>query len=193
MRAPKVVVAVAAVVVSVGLAGCGGSGGDPKPTPTTVAPTTGDDGTALPGTELKLGKQAVLRFKADKKHKSLIKLAVTKVKKGKLKDLERFELNDQARKSTIYFVSTKLENLGPDTLSGAKITLYGRVSDDLVVPPVVFGSSYPTCDYTALPKKFKKGKSAKGCMVMLAPKHGKISEIQWRAPDNSQPISWIVH
>ena len=85
-----------------------------------------------------------------------------------------------------------MTNLGPDNLSGKKITLYGKVSDDLVVPPVVFGSSFPTCDYTPLPPKFKKNKTAKGCMVMLAPKHGKISEIQWRPADNSEPISWKV-
>ena len=29
-------------------------------------------------------------------------------------------------------------------------------------------------------------------MVMLAPKHGKISEVQWRRSDNSEPISWTV-
>ena len=27
---------------------------------------------------------------------------------------------------------------------------------------------------------------------MLAPKHGKIAEVQWRPADNSEPISWTV-
>ncbi len=194
MPAVKLACAVSTVALVAALSGCSsGSGDDAKPSPTTETATTGDDGTALPGTELKLGKKAVVHFKADKKHDSLIKLSVTKVKKGKVKDLRQFELNEQARKSSVYYVSTKLKNLGPDTLSGQKVTLYGKVSKDLVVPPVVFGSSFPACDYTALPKKFKKGKTARGCMVMLAPKHGKISEIQWRAPDNSEPISWTVH
>src|SRR6476619_4454735 len=141
--------AAAATLVLAVVTGCsGGSDDKTSSTPTTAPATTSADGTTLPGTELKLGKPAVVDFKADKKHHSQLKLTVTKVKKGKTKDLDRFELNDQARSSTVYYVSTKTKNLGPDKMSGKKITLFGKVSDDLVVPPVVFGSSFPTCDYT---------------------------------------------
>jgi hypothetical protein len=192
MRAPKfALAATTTVLVIAGLSGCSGDSDD-SGTSTSPAATTAEDGTTVPGTDLELGKHAVVSFTAGQKHESLIELTVTSVKKGKLKDLDRFELNAEARKSTVYYVSTKVKNLGPDELSGSKITLYGKVSDELVIPPVVFGSSFPTCDYVPLPKGFSKGKTVKGCMVMLVPKHGAISEVQWRAPDNSEPISWSL-
>lgn len=192
MRAPKAVVAGAMVVALTGLAGCsGGSGSDS--TPTTGSPaTTAADGSTVPGTDLGLGAKAVVAFKADKKHRSQIKLAVTKVTKGKTKDLARFKLGKAARGSTVYYVSTTVKNLGPDTLTGARITLYGKVSDTLVVRPVRFGSPFPRCQQAPLPPKFTSGKSVNGCMVMLAPKHGKVSEVQWRPANGALPISWIV-
>ena len=194
MRARTTAAALATAALALAaLTGCGGdSKADSPPTTPTTAPTTNADGTTVAGTVLKIGDRARVAFKADKKHDSQIKLAVTKVEKGKVKDLRQFELNDQARRSTVYYVSTRVTNLGPHSLSGKKITLYGKVSDSLVVPPVEFGSSFPACNYTPLPKHFGKDQSVKGCMVMLAPHHGTISEVQWRAAGETEPISWTV-
>jgi hypothetical protein len=193
MRIAKLATLTAAATLVVATAvGCsGGSDDDTEPTATTEA-TTNSDGTTVAGTELKVGDTAVVPFEADKEKTSQIKLEVSDVEKGKIADLDRFELNTKAKKSTVYYVHTKVRNLGPESLSGKQVTLYGKVSDDMVVPPVVFGSTFPQCDYEPLPKKFKKDKVAKGCQVMLAPKHGKISEVQWRPADNSEPISWSV-
>lgn len=196
MRALKAVtVASTAALVMAVLSSC--SGGSTTPSAATTTPsgttqTTSASGTTTSGTQLKLGTKAVVRFKASKRHNSLIKLSVTRVRKGTIADLKQFELNGQTRRSTIYYVSTRLTNLGPDELSGQKITLYGQVSNKLVVPPVVLGSTFPACNYTALPKHFTKGKSARGCMVMFAPHHGTISQVQWRAANDSEPISWTV-
>ena len=194
MRIAKLATLTAAATLLVAsTAGCsGGSDDDTGPTTTTQAATTNADGTTVAGTELKIGDAAVVPFEADKKNTSQIKLAVFKVEKGKIADLDRFELNSKAKKSTVYYVHTEVKNLGPEPLSGKQVTLYGKVSDDMVVPPVVFGSTFPLCDYEPLPKTFKKDKVTKGCQVMLAPTHGKISEVQWRPSDNSEPISWIV-
>jgi len=192
MRIAKLVTLTAAATLVVATtAGCGGGDDDTEPAPTTAA-TTNADGTTVAGTELKIGDKAVVPFDADKEDSSQIKLVVSKVDKGKVADLERFDLDDKAKKSTVYYVHTVVKNLGPEPLSGKQVTLYGKVSEDQVVPPVIFGSTFPLCDYEPLPKKFTKGKVAKGCQVMLAPKHGKISEVQWRPVDNSEPISWTV-
>jgi len=192
MRAPRLVGAVLLTVVAV-VAGTGCSGGSGSDsTPTTTPATTAADGSTMPGTDLKLGAKAVVPLKADKSHKGQIKLTVTKVAKGKVSDLSRFKLGSVARKSTVYYVSTTVKNLGPDSLAGATITLYGKVSDTLVVPPVRFGSAFPKCNETPLPDKFSKGKTVRGCLVMLAPKHGKVSEVQWRPKNGDLPISWTV-
>jgi hypothetical protein len=192
MRIAKLVtLTAAATLVAATTAGCGGGDDDTEPAPTTAA-TTNADGTTVAGTELKIGDKAIVPFDADKEDSSQIKLVVSKVDKGQVADLERFDLDDKAKKSTVYYVHTVVKNLGPEPLSGKQVTLYGKVSDEQVVPPVIFGSTFPMCDYEPLPKKFTKGKVAQGCQVMLAPKHGKISEVQWRPVDNSEPISWTV-
>ncbi len=181
-----------ALVAGMTLAGCSDSdspNGDATPSAPTDA-TTLDDGTTAPGTQLQLRDTATVQFKANAKHDSLIALTVTSIKQGKIKDLKAFDLSKADRKSQVYYVKATVKNVGDGDLSGQPLTLYGAVSDTTVVPPVEFGSTYERCDYDPLPEKFKKPKKAKVCMVMLAPNHGMISEVQWRAADNADPISW---
>ncbi len=190
MLALKIATAGAAGALLVGaLASCSGDSKSDDATPTTTA-TTLDDGTTRPGTELALGDAAVVHYEPNAKHQAMIKLVVSKVKKGEIKDLKQFDLNESARKSNVFYVSTSVKNVGGGDLSGQPLTLYGKVSDELVVPPVVFGSTYPKCDYRPLPAKFTKDKKVNVCLVMLAPKKGTISEVQWRPAGNAEPITW---
>lgn len=196
MLALKITTAAAAGALLVGaLAGC--SGDSSKNTDETTSPsetaTTLENGTTRPGAVLAPGDVAKVRYQPNAKHNSLISLTVTKVKKGEIKDLKEFNLSEKARKSNVYYVSTKVKNIGGGDLSGQALTLYGKVSDSLVVPPVVLQSTFKKCDYRPLPQKFTNGKKVGVCLVMLAPKKGKISEIQWRAADNAEPIIWALH
>lgn len=184
--------ATAAVLGVLVLSGCSGSDSPdkpPKPTPTTAA-TTLDDGTTAPGAVLKIGDVAKLRFAADAKKNSLIALKVTSIRKGKISALDDFDLDAQNKKSNIFYVTVTVKNIGDGDLSGRPITLYGKVSADLVVPPVEFGSTFKPCDYQPLPKGFKKSKRATVCIVMFAPKKGTITTVEFRAADNADPISW---
>ena len=211
---------------AVALAGCSGSGpaddeDNPATTPAGSEPTTLEDGTTAPGTELELGSTATVGYTADRRHDSLIELSVTSVQRGKVKDLEEFDLTGAARKSNVYYVQARVKNIGGGDLSGEPLTLYGQVSADLVVPPVEFGSTFERCDSDPLPndvkeskesqrakeakgpkeaknakkakhaKKAKKAKKARVCLVILAPDNGKISAVQWRPPGNAAPISWL--
>jgi hypothetical protein len=195
MLAVKVAAASAAGALLVGaLTGCSGdSGKSDDSTSSTNTATTLENGNTRPGTELSLRDAAVVRYKANAKHTSVIKLVVSKIKKGSIKDLREFNLSEAARKSNVYYISTTVKNVGGGDLSGQPLTLYGKVSESLVVPPVVLRSSYKKCNYQPLPPNFKKNKKVNVCLVMLAPKKGKISEVQWRPADNSEPISWAPH
>ncbi len=192
VRVPLVAAVAVAVVAA---AGCTGSGsGDEETTPSTSSSpvTTAEEGLTAPGTELKMGESATVRYTANAKHDSLIKLRVISVNKGKIKHLKNFDLTRSARRSNVYYVKARVKNVGEGDLGGKPLILYGAVSDKLVVPPVEFESTFNRCDYEPLPKKFEeKHKGATVCLVMLAPKHGKISEVQWRPADNAEPISWL--
>ena len=100
MRIAKLVtLTAAATLVAATTAGCGGGDDDTEPAPTTAA-TTNADGTTVAGTELELGdnRRSCLSTPT-RSDSSQIKLVVSKVDKGKVEDLERFDLDDKAKKS----------------------------------------------------------------------------------------------
>lgn len=175
----------------------GGCSGDDSSAQEPTAPagstaTTTKDGTTVPGTTLRMGKSAVVRFTPKKGHSSLVSVQVTKVRKGSVKDLKGFNLDKRARRSNVYYVDAVVRNTGRGSVGGQTLQLYGLVGVDLVVPPVIFGSPFPKCQFGPLPQKFRHGARDKLCMVMLAPDHGRIAEIQWRGNDDEEPISWPV-
>jgi hypothetical protein len=191
-RLPLLVLLLSGVLV----AGCtGGDKATPKAAttpPPTAASTASPDGTTAPGTILKPGQRAVVRWRAGKAHDSVIALTVTGVRRGRVADLSSYKLGRAARASTLYYVSSVVRNTGSGNLSGRRLPLYGKVSRDLVVPPVRFKLPFHRCDYEPLPAHFAKGARARVCMVMLAPRHGSISAVEWRSPRLPQPVSWRV-
>jgi hypothetical protein len=177
------------------LAGCGGGDDSADEGAESAAETTTADGMTVPGTVLELGQPATVEYtpiSADPGAEpiSQIEVAVTRVKAGSIRELAQFTLPDRAKSAGVYYVDASVENVGDGNLSGDRLVLYGKVSDTLVVPPVTFGSTFGKCNYQPFPKKFTNGAKAQVCMVMLAPDKGMISEIQWRAPDDAEPISW---
>lgn len=185
----------AALVVGVVLVatGCGGDddSSDAARTPTPTGPTV-PEGITLPGETLKVGSAATVVFGGSAKQTSRIKLAVTKVRKGSMRDLAQFTLDAKTKKSSVYYVDTFVRNVGTGNLSGQSLTLYGKVSEDLVVRPAVFGSPFPRCNYHAFPKGFTQDKATRVCLVLFAPNGGEVSEVQWRAAD-TEPIAWATH
>ena len=173
----------ALLLASALVAGCSSGGTTPKASPTT--PTTSS--TVSP---VHLGQRAVVEWRGQPGHQSRAAVTVTSVKRGSIQDLKQFKLTGPARTSSVYYVSAAVRNLGPGNLSGRRLTLYGKVSSALVVQPVRFTTAFARCDYKPLPAHFTKGKRARVCMVMLAPKHGRISSIEWRGSGRQQLVSW---
>ncbi|MBA2559991.1 MAG: hypothetical protein H0V07_08905 [Propionibacteriales bacterium] len=164
----------------------GATGSGITTTPSTVAA----NGTTRPGTVVPLGQRVLVRWRADRVHDSRVALTVTSLTRGTIKDLEQFPLNDVARSSTVYYVSVTVRNTGTGTLTGQLLTLYGKVSQNLVVRPVDF--TFPVferCRNQPLPR-FPTGAKARRCMVMLAPHHGRLTAVQWRGLPTAEPISW---
>ncbi len=167
----------------------------PSTTPrTTVASTkpTIEPGTTAPGTTLKVGKTATVRFRANRRHNSLVAVMVRRVRRGKISDLSKFTLTPKAKASNVYYVHVVVRNKGTGDLGGQQLPLYALVSPTLVVPPVTFSSTLVRCPNKRFAKPFKKNARATLCMVFLAPKHGKVYQIQWRAPRATKPVSWKV-
>jgi hypothetical protein len=169
------------------LASCSGGGDSPGAQESTPAPT---GGLTAPGTKLALDHAATVQFKDGPKRKSKIRVVVNGVQTGSIKDLREFDLTKAARRSGIFYVRATIRNIGHGDIGGAFVKLYGKVSDTLVVQPVVFGSSFGKCNYQPLPKPFGAGKRADVCMVMLAPRHGSLSAVEWRFDGDQPPVTW---
>jgi hypothetical protein len=206
MRA-RAALCVALVTAAAVVAGCSGGGGPSaassestsgSATDAPVSPTQASSSTVSgvvttpPGTKLRLGQRAVLFYAPNAKHESVIKLTVDRLKRGKLKDLKNFRLSDQAKKSSVYYVSVAVKNAGDGDLGGQPVQLYGKVSNDLVIPPVTLNSTFKKCDDQPLPSPFKRGDRTNLCVLLLAPHHGDVTAVQWRPADDSKPITWAT-
>ena len=188
-RSVRVLVASVCAILAVGCS----ADSDPAPRATegTHTATTAPDGTTLAGTRLRLGRPALIHWAPDRVHSSTVSVRVTRVRRGTIADLDQFQLPDSVRSSSVYYVSATVTNAGRGDLGGAQVELFGQVSDDLVVQPVDFGSTFARCDLTPLPVRFGPGARARVCAVLLAPKHGRLRAVEWRDGD-TDPISWAV-
>jgi hypothetical protein len=177
-------------------AGCGSSDGASKPTvsaPTSTKPTANPDGTTLMGTTLAVGKRATVRYRVNPRRDSVLAIRVVRVRRGRLRDLRGFTLGPRARSSSVYYAWVEVRNVGTGDLGGRRLSLYAKVTDSLVVPPVSFGSAYPRCRDRHLHRPFRKNARATLCMVFLAPHHGKVTQVQWRIPSSPNAIAWVLH
>jgi hypothetical protein len=186
----------AVVCVVLLAAACGSSGGASKPTvsaPTSTKPTANPDGTTLMGTTLAVGKRATVRYRVNPNRDSVLAIRVVRVRRGRLRDLRGFTLGPRARSSSVYYAWVKVRNVGTGDLGGRRLSLYAKVTDSLVVPPVSFGSAFPRCRDPHFHRPFRKNARATLCMVFLAPHHGKVTQVQWRVPSSPNAIAWVLH
>lgn len=185
----------AALTVALGCAvsatACGEGDDVSGGTPPEDTATTTDGGLTKPGTDVEFGKAATVAFTSDAGRASTIEVAVTGFNRGSMKDLADFKVPERAQDSNVYYVQATVENVGDGDLAGASLVLYGEVSENLVVPPVTFGSTFKRCSYQPFEKPFKTGARAKVCMVMLAPDKGTIGAVQWRGTEGGE-IRWPV-
>lgn len=179
-------IAAASIAVAAGLGGCGGDEAD------TGSDATSGSGLTAPGTELEVRHPALVEFAGGQGQPARLQVMVTKVTKGKTSDLQGFALDKKARASTVYYVDASVQKVSGGNVAGKQITLYGKVSDSLVVQPVQFGSAFARCADRPLPSPFGTDDKARTCLVFLAPDDGSVSEIQWRGPGDEPPISWVV-
>ena len=191
------------VAGSLTLAGCSGSDGEPAST--SGSGTIGDDTASaspyLPvpdgvtltpqGTQLEVGDPAVVAYEPRQDEVGALDLTVTKLEKTTTKKtLSSWQLTDAQKASTPYFVHVTVENVGESDLGGRRVPLYVVNEDNLLLESTPFASSFKACPSTALPKPFGPGKTAKMCLVYLAPDHGSLEAVSFRPDEDFNPITW---
>jgi hypothetical protein len=122
---------------------------------------------------------------------SEVEVAVTEVTEGRIRDLSRFRLDAEARSSTPYYADIRVTNNGGADLGGRRLTLWGLDSAGTVLPPADVIGTFRKCQSDPLPRRFRRGDSARSCLLFLAPEGTTLEAVQYRFNDRP-PYSWPV-
>ncbi|MGB0099192.1 MAG: hypothetical protein WBP61_02835 [Nocardioides sp.] len=199
---PLSALAVCAVLV---LAGCSSDGSEPEadantdgsPSAPTASPSESTylpvpEGVELtpPGSELAVGDHAVVAYMPRQEQVGALDIAVRKLERAKISDLSAWQLSPAQQKSTPYYVTATVKNVGDINLGGRSVPLRIVNEDNVLVDPTPFASSFKPCPSTPFPKKFGPGKSTRTCLVYLAPDKGKLVAVSFRPEETFDPIIW---
>lgn len=176
------------------LAGCSGDGeSEAEQSPSAPESVSATESPAEPSpTEVALKDAAPVTLSAGERSAES-SVTVTRVRRGKIKDLSGFVLDRRTRRSTPYYADVRVRNTSQTNLAGASVPLWGLDSDGTVLPPAEIRGSFDTCGSTAMPKRFGHGKKATTCLLFLVPRGRELEAVQYRPGDPDQDIvSWPV-
>lgn len=150
------------------------------------------DGVELttPGSELEVGDDAVVAYEPRQDQVAALDIRVRQLEQASIRDLSSWQLSAAQQKSTPYYVTAKVENVGDSDVGGRPVPLYVVNEDDVLLESTPFASSFKPCPSTPFPEKFKPGDSATVCLVYLAPKRGKLVAVSFRPDETFDPITW---
>jgi hypothetical protein len=190
--------AVTALVMSAGLtlSGCGGDATPqaketktPVSTQTQVPVPAGVTLTAL-GTELKFGQAATVAYAPNDQRKSVLELTVRSASKGSISDLSSYALEDRTKASTPYYVRVSVKNVGTGDVGHTPIPLFLVDNRNTLISASSFTTSFKKCPSLALPTTFGPNATLSTCLVFLAPDHGLMTGVSFRAVQENAPIVW---
>ena len=197
------VVTLACVAMSVGLAGCGGGGSKQEAPAAATTPSAGTTsaggGPTQPGTKLKLGETAHVKFKPlnapiNSKKTYQLDVTVLKIEKGTIGDFENIDLDAAQKKSTPYYVSVRVSNPGAEVpvKDDPDVRFDGIDDRGQEQGSLTFIGTFERCDDTNAPTPFTNGKSYESCLVYLIPGGGSIQQVNWSGSDEYvlKPITW---
>jgi hypothetical protein len=189
------------VLATSGLAGCSGDdapdggGSSSSPTPTTSASPylSVPDGVELtpPGTHLEVGDTGVVAWQPRQGMVGALEITVDSLESTTTKaTFGAWQLSDDQKKATPYFVHVTVRNVGDTNLGGRRVPLYVVNDQNVLLESTPFASSFQPCPSTALPDKFPNGAKADVCLVYLAPDHGTLEAVSFRPEQTFDPIIW---
>lgn len=168
----------------------------PTPTPTEVPSATPylpvPAGVELtqPGSQLDLEEHAVVAYRPRQGQVAVLDIVVTKLEKTSIEDFSAWQLSDEQKKSTPYYVRVAVENVGDTDLGGRPVPLYVVNEENVLLESTPFASSYKPCPSTPFPEKFGPGARTSTCLVYLAPNRGELEAVSFRPEESFNPIVW---
>jgi hypothetical protein len=187
-----VLFAVAALTLSV--AACG-SDGSPSDSVGQPAAAIGESDVKLDGDALALGRRAVSPFVdygGARETPTKVGVSVLRVRKGRIADLEDFDLDRKQRRSVPYYLDAKFENLGKFALSRNLLRPSVEDGDGREYRPatlIVLGGTFKPCPQSR-DTKLRPGESFIGCSAVLLPKGSELDRVRFQGDVTKDPLFW---
>jgi hypothetical protein len=184
-----------ALAASLLLAGCSDGGSDE---PTGESTTAAADYLPVPegveltelGSELELGETATVAWEPDQKTVGALDLTVTRMEKASFKQFVGWNITEEIRKYSPYFLHADVTNVGDTDLGGEQVPLYGVDGDNLLLEAWTFPSTFKPCPSEPLPAKFRPDDSTTTCLLVMAPDRGDLVAASFRPDEEFAPIVW---
>lgn len=210
----RILAALSLVALSIGLGACGGDDESEEPsaaaeteqqaeTPTAAEEAEAEPeadsggGVAEPGTELSVGDSALVKFKPLVGEGEFeLDVAVKKLEKRSLDDLEGIQLDADQKTATPYFVTVSVTNPGEEDVpvkdNDPDVRFDGIDDRGQEQTNVIIIGDFPPCEDKEAPKPFAKGESYESCLIYLIPGGGTLDAVQWTGADEyiSEPVVW---
>lgn len=199
MKLGRLAPAVLALALSFSLTACGGDDEDDKAksdketsqAPSTAATSSGDaSGMTVWGAELGFGEPARFTWKPRRKIDGVAEVTVTGVRQVTMAEFAGFKLDDAMRKSTPYYVSVKVTNIGDSDLARVELPLFLDNGSDVLHPPANITGKFKPCGNRVLPDEFQPNASADLCLVFLAGEGTSLRAVALQTSDSPQSITW---
>jgi hypothetical protein len=150
--------------------------------------------TTAPGTRLRVGESALIRYDGSSAGATVVEVTVESVEAGRIADLAEFNLPADAAASTPYYVTLRWTNRGETTLKypGLVVPTTAHTASGEASPITLIGS-FPRCDTVdASPAEFAPEISVSGCRVFLVPAGQKVAQVGWSGSFRDDPVLWAA-
>ncbi len=208
----------AAALLAGAFTGCnvGGDGGGPGPNGPTSSPADGAGGTdsgtpssaggaatpylpvpdgvvlADPGSEFSLGETANVAWELPGDGGvGVLAVKVRKLFQAKISDLKNWQLDLEGRRSSLYYVTVTVANLGDADLGATRIPLYVRAANGTLVESSEFKTDFNPCPSLDLPDGFATGDKVTLCQAYQVPKRGRLQAVAFAPTPTFNPVTWV--
>lgn len=197
--ARRPVLALTALIAAAGLtvSGCGGDATpQAKATKTPVNTQTQvpvPSGVTLTdyGTELEFGQTATVAYAPNDQRKTVLELTVLSATQGQISDLSGYALEDRTKASTPFYVKVSVKNVGTGDVGRTPVPLFLVDNRNTLISKSSFEQApFTRCPSLPLPTTFGPNASFSTCLVFLAPDHGSMTGVSFRAVQENAPIVW---
>ncbi|MDT0203297.1 hypothetical protein [Nocardioides sp. AE5] len=177
-----------ALVAGLALGACSGDDGEEADKEPTAEPTM-VDGVTVEGLDLAFGERATFVWEPSEGAAGKVEATVEGVKVVSMDDFAGYQLTDDLRASTPYFVEVSVTNVGDADVGGSVLPIYLDNGSATLFPSVVF-PNYDKCGPRALPEEFAKDATADLCLVFFAPKGTELRSLALLPREGFEQIDW---